>query len=181
MTSHFIEKIGEIAFLVLEWEKHVVLQKCIDGAVFCGHLYSHRINKRGSLKLFNLACHCCGKEVRVTLLGDYFEDFFNFWSKVKIQKTISLVQNLKERELQVSDLVISNDDTRYKKLARYFKVFKWNPFVFSKWSTSLPGVAMTMCGRFDSAMACVIMSIPPTITAHFNPILEPRASNCSEI
>lgn len=37
------------------------------------------------------------------------------------------------------------------------------------------------CGRFPSAMACAIISIPPTSTAHFTPMPEPRASNCSAI
>ena len=44
------------------------------------------------------------------------------------------------------------------------------PFVCSRWSTSRPGVATMTCGRFASASACAIMSIPPTTHAAESPI-----------
>lgn len=38
-----------------------------------------------------------------------------------------------------------------------------------------------MCGLFPRAIACAIMSMPPTKTAHLTPIPAPNASNCSAI
>lgn len=61
------------------------------------------------------------------------------------------------------------------------KFLKLNPFVFSKWYCSLPGVATTTCGFFAKATACVISSIPPTTVTHRTPIALPKASNCSVI
>ena len=49
-------------------------------------------------------------------------------------------------------------------MTRNFSALRLKPLVFSRWSTSLPGVAMTMCGFLASKSACVIMSIPPTTT-----------------
>jgi len=40
---------------------------------------------------------------------------------------------------------------------------------------------MIMWGFFARESACVIISIPPTMTEHFTPIRAPRASNCSDI
>lgn len=53
--------------------------------------------------------------------------------------------------------------------------------VFSRWSCRRPGVATTTCGRFESAIDCVIMSMPPTMVAHRTPIVAPSASICCEI
>lgn len=55
------------------------------------------------------------------------------------------------------------------------------PLVFSRWSTSRPGVAITTCGLRARAMACVIMSTPPTTHAVFSPMPVPNASNTSWI
>ena len=50
-------------------------------------------------------------------------------------------------------------------ITRYFTERSEKPLVFSRWSTRRPGVAMTTWGFLASARACVIMSMPPTITA----------------
>lgn len=55
------------------------------------------------------------------------------------------------------------------------------PFVFSKWSTSRPGVAMTTWGFLAKASCCEIISMPPVIHAHDSPIELPNAWNCSRI
>ena len=55
------------------------------------------------------------------------------------------------------------------------------PFVFSKWSTRRPGVAITTWGFLANANCWLIISIPPVMQAHDNPILEPSAWNCSLI
>mmetsp|Transcript_18827 Transcript_18827/g.47528 ORF Transcript_18827/g.47528 Transcript_18827/m.47528 type:complete len:284 (+) Transcript_18827:711-1562(+) len=55
------------------------------------------------------------------------------------------------------------------------------PLVFARWSTTRPGVPTMMCGRLASAMACAIMSTPPTSAAHLTPMVLPSASNCSPI
>lgn len=54
-----------------------------------------------------------------------------------------------------------------------FRERKLNPFVFSKWSTNRPGVATMIWGFFANISAWEIISIPPTITAHFTPIVTP--------
>mmetsp|Transcript_15924 Transcript_15924/g.28289 ORF Transcript_15924/g.28289 Transcript_15924/m.28289 type:complete len:239 (+) Transcript_15924:752-1468(+) len=56
-----------------------------------------------------------------------------------------------------------------------------NPFVLARWSTTRPGVPTITCGRFASAIACAIMSTPPTSAAHLTPMPLPNASNCSPI
>lgn len=61
---------------------------------------------------------------------------------------------------------------------RYFTFLSENPFVFSRWSCSRPGVQTITCGRLESAIDWDIMSIPPTMTAHRTPIVAPRASIC---
>ncbi|OMH82387.1 hypothetical protein AX774_g4126 [Zancudomyces culisetae] len=66
-------------------------------------------------------------------------------------------------------------------ITKYLSVFSENPLVFSKWSCNLPGVHTTICGFFESAIACVTISIPPTITAHRAPMVDPNASNVSAI
>lgn len=86
-------------------------------------------------------------------------------------------------------------------ITRNFNCRKLKPFVFSKWSTNLPGVAMMIWGFFSNSNPCACMSIPPTTTIHFTPMQEPEtnmwyrdqivlnrqnkflpsASNCSEI
>ena len=53
--------------------------------------------------------------------------------------------------------------------------------MFCRWSTTRPGVPMMMWGLRARAMACVIMSTPPTITAVLMPMEAPNASNCSAI
>lgn len=60
-----------------------------------------------------------------------------------------------------------------KKHTKNFSALRLNPLVFSRWSTNLPGVAMMMWGFLDNIRAWATMSIPPTITAHFTPILAP--------
>lgn len=52
--------------------------------------------------------------------------------------------------------------TDSKQLTRYLIVRKLKPLVFDRWSTRRPGVPTTMCGRFAKAIACAIMSTPPT-------------------
>ena len=50
-----------------------------------------------------------------------------------------------------------------------------------RWSTSLPGVATTMCGLWASTRACCIMSWPPTIVTTLTPIPDPSADTWSAI
>ena len=72
---------------------------------------------------------------------------------------------------------------------KYFKLFKWNPFVFSKWYNIFPGVPMITCGFYAKALAYVIGSLlliktnynPPNITTDLRAIFEPIASKCSWI
>mmetsp|Transcript_102027 Transcript_102027/g.283984 ORF Transcript_102027/g.283984 Transcript_102027/m.283984 type:complete len:234 (-) Transcript_102027:55-756(-) len=66
-------------------------------------------------------------------------------------------------------------------MTRYLMVRRWKPLVFSRWSTKRPGEATTTCGRLASAMPCVTMSRPPTITAVCSLMPLPMASNCSPI
>ena len=53
--------------------------------------------------------------------------------------------------------------------------------VLERWSTTRPGVPTMTWGLLPRAMACAIMSMPPTSTAHLTPMPEPSASNCSAI
>ena len=50
-----------------------------------------------------------------------------------------------------------------------------------RWSTSLPGVATTMCGLCASTRACCIMSWPPTIVTTLTLIPDPSADTWSAI
>lgn len=49
------------------------------------------------------------------------------------------------------------------------------------WSASLPGVAMTTCGRWDSSIAWGRMSVPPVIRMGFMLCGAEMALNCSKI
>ena len=59
---------------------------------------------------------------------------------------------------------------------RNFRLRSEKPLVFCRWSRIRPGVATMMCGRLDRAMAWVIMSIPPTMTAERTWMRAPSAS-----
>ncbi len=84
-------------------------------------------------------------------------------------------------------------------ITRNLRERRLKPFVFSRWSTRRPGVAvrgcgysvwynnqsidlpMIMCGFLARLRDCVTMSTPPTITLTLTPIPAPKASNCSPI
>ena len=58
-------------------------------------------------------------------------------------------------------------------LTRHLSDLSVKPLVFSRWSTSRPGVAITTCGFLASIRLCAIMSMPPTMTQHLTPIDAP--------
>ena len=49
------------------------------------------------------------------------------------------------------------------------------------WSARRPGVAMTMCGRWERARAWVRMSVPPVMRRGFRDWGAEMALNCSKI
>lgn len=80
----------------------------------------------------------------------------NLLFKIKIQYSVSFIHDLKKIKMQECYLFIFLIHRLTKKesvkstfcfpkvgkhLTKYFNVLKLNPFVFSKWSTSLPGDA----------------------------------------
>mmetsp|Transcript_4574 Transcript_4574/g.9627 ORF Transcript_4574/g.9627 Transcript_4574/m.9627 type:complete len:281 (-) Transcript_4574:712-1554(-) len=64
---------------------------------------------------------------------------------------------------------------------RYRTDRRLKPLVFSRWSTSRPGVATTMCGRFARATAWDTMSTPPTTQTVEHPTELPSAFTTSWI
>lgn len=50
--------------------------------------------------------------------------------------------------------------------------------MFVRWSLTRPGVPTKTCGLFANAMACAMMSTPPTSVAVRTPMQAPSASNC---
>lgn len=62
-------------------------------------------------------------------------------------------------------------------VAGVFSTYRLKPFVDSRWSNNLPGEATITCGFLPKAIACCMLSMPPTMRAHRSDIREPRASN----
>ena len=50
--------------------------------------------------------------------------------------------------------------------------------MLDKWSATLPGVPIMICGFLDKEIACDVKSNPPTKTHVFNPIPDPNISKC---
>lgn len=70
--------------------------------------------------------------------------------------------------------IVLNSGIDYLNKIKVITYLKLKPFVFDKWSTNLPGVAIIMWGFFANNNACDIISIPPTITTLLTPILAPK-------
>jgi hypothetical protein len=60
----------------------------------CGDLHLDGILERGALQLCDLVRHGCAEKHRLALLGNDFENSFEFLFKVHAQQSISLVQHL---------------------------------------------------------------------------------------
>lgn len=125
---------------------------------------------------------------------DDLENLVDDGSEVEVKQSVGFVENLRQgrhinrctyltsAEYEVLDVSTVCRRVEGGKLrTKYFKFLKLNPFVFSRWSCNLPGVATMICGFFASATCCAIVSIPPTIVATRTPMDEPRAVKVSVI
>ncbi len=119
-----------------------------------------------------------------TLTGSLREARWSFWTFLVIVAEYRYVVRSLGMTLSILSTSSSKSMLRMRSassMTRNLTVLSVKPFVFSRWSTRRPGVAIMMCGFLARAIDCVTMSMPPTMTAHLTPIPEPSASNCSPI
>ena len=79
-------------------------------------------------------------------------------------------------------IVLPSSRRSASSMTRYLILAKLNVELFSSWSASRPGVAITMWGRpLSRSRACSTESLPPTTTQVLSPIPTPTALNWSAI
>jgi len=165
----------EVEVFVLVGNEEIALEQSrYDLVRGAGNGHTDGVLESCALQALDLGRHGCREEVGVaTISGEHAQDLVEDGAEVKVKQAIGFVENHVFQVLEGEALCVLKMIQETSCTGQYNAID-----LHREASLAVPGVATTMCGRLDSAIAWGTMSMPPTSVAHLTLMMLPSASTC---